>query len=180
MYENYLPWLQFRHVHKRLPRGQGAHRHRSGVYKVQGPGLCSHFPFLNRDVIGPTAAESWVTVNGVADFKLRDIGTCLLYDACDIVARDERQMRSKFARVFAAERKRISWINAARDHTHQRFVFVWLRSWHFFKFQHFRCAILMRDHGLHHWLFVGARGVENCENREAYDRQDAVRHLYDY
>ncbi len=74
-------------------------------------------------------------------------------------------MRPKFACVFAAERERISRINAARNHTHKRFVFVWLGPLHFFKFQHFRCAILMRNHGLHHWLLVSTCRVEEQQKR---------------
>src|ERR1043165_2421181 len=111
MNENCLSRLQFRHVDQALPRGQSAHRYRSGFYKIQGLGLRSHFRFLDRDVIGPTATESWVPIDSVADFKFRYTGAGLLYHTCDVVSRDERQMRPKFAGVFAAERQRISRIN---------------------------------------------------------------------
>ena len=50
-------------------------------------------------------------------------------------------MRAEFARVFAAERERVGWINTARDHSHQSFIFFRLRSRHLFKFQDFGCAI---------------------------------------
>ena len=89
-------------------------------------------------------------------------------------------MRAKFPRVFSAERKRVGWIDAARDHAHKSFIFVRFRPRDLLNFQDFRRAILMRDHGLHYWLFVGANGRKNCKNREAYNRQDAVKHLYDY
>ena len=64
-------------------------------------------------------------------------------------------MRPKFPRIFAAECKRISWINTAGDDTHESFVFVWLRSWNLFNFQYIRRAVLMRDNRFHQWLVLG-------------------------
>ena len=66
-------------------------------------------------------------------------------------------MRAKFARIFPAERERIGWIDAARDHAHKRFIFVRFWPRNSLKFQDFRSAVLMRDHGLHRWFFVGAQ-----------------------
>src|SRR6266545_1556763 len=124
MNENGLSRLQFGHVHQSLPCSQGAHRYRRSFHEVERLGFRGHFPFFYRDVIRPATSESWVTVNCVASFEFRDIRARLLDDTCDVVARDERQMRPEFARVFAAEREWVGWIDTARDHPHESFVFV--------------------------------------------------------
>ena len=89
-------------------------------------------------------------------------------------------MRAEFARIFAAEGERVGGINAARDHPHERFIFFRLGPRYFFKFQHFRCAVLVGDDRLHHRRLVGAYDVteESCENRETYERKFAEKHLH--
>src|SRR5437667_8450087 len=81
---------------------KGAHRHGCSLYKVERLWFRSHFVFLNGDVIGPAAAESGITVNRFANFQFRDVCACLLHYASDVVARDQREMRAEFSRVFAA------------------------------------------------------------------------------
>ena len=91
-------------------------------------------------------------------------------------------MRSKFLRVFSAQRERVGWIYAARDHADERFVFSRLRSRHLFKFEHLGCAILVRNYRLHHRVFVGTcelRG-ENGENRYTAGRKHTVKDLHHY
>src|SRR5438132_10736651 len=87
-------------------------------------------------------------------------------------------MRAEFLCVFPAERKRVSWIHAARDYAHERFIVLRLGSRHLFKFQHVGCAILMRHDGFHHWLFFGARAMTESKNRDAQKREARRTHLH--
>ena len=68
-------------------------------------------------------------------------------------------MRSEFPGVFAAEREWVGWINAARDHAHESFIFLRFRPRHLFKFEDFGSAILVRDDRFHHRCFGGACSV---------------------
>ena len=86
--ENGLPRAELRHIDQRLPRSQGAHRHRRGVGKTQRRGLRSYFAFGDGDVIRPAAAKSWVAINRVARFELCDFCSCFLNDPGDVVARN--------------------------------------------------------------------------------------------
>ena len=116
------------------------------------------------DVIRPAAAERWITVNRVAYFELGDVRAGFFHDASNVVARDQRQMRAEFLRVFPAERERISWIDAAGDHAYERFVVVRLWSLHLLKLQHVGRAVFMGDHGSHHWLFVSAHYADRHDS----------------
>ena len=127
MNKDCLPGPEFRHVHQRLPGGQRAHRDRCGFYKVERFWFRSHFPFLDRDVIRPTAAKRWVAIDRVAHFELPNVRADFLDDTSDVVSRNQRQMGAEFLRVFPVERQWISWIDAAGDHTHERFIIV--RLW---------------------------------------------------
>src|SRR5262249_7270318 len=102
--QNCLARLKFRHIDYRLPRRQRSHWNGGGLYKVERPGFRSDFPFFYRHVIRPAAAESWITVNRVAYFEFRDVCPRLLHNASDVVARNQRQMRSEFLGVFPAQR----------------------------------------------------------------------------
>src|SRR5256886_10905582 len=55
-------------------------------------------------------------------------------------------MRAEFARIFPTERERVGWIDAARNHAHQNFFFVRLRSRDLFQFQDFRRAVRSEEH----------------------------------
>src|SRR6266508_1461690 len=134
MNENGLSPLQFGHVHQSLPWRQGAHRYRRWFHDAESLGLHSHFPFFDRDIIRPTAAKSWVTVNCIAHFEFCDVRSRLLYDAGDVVAGNQWQMCAEFARVFAAERERVCRIDAARNHPNKSFVFIRLWPWDLFEF----------------------------------------------
>ncbi len=121
--------------------------------KLKRFGFCSDFPFFDCDVIRPTAAESWITVNRVAYFELGDVRARFFHDASDVVTRNQRQMRAEFLSVFAAECERIGWIDAAGNHAHERFVVVRFWSLHLLQLQHIGRAVFMSDHGSHLWLF---------------------------
>ena len=73
-------------------------------------------------------------------------------------------MGAEFLRIFPAERERIRWIDAARDHAHERFIFIRLWSLNLFNLEHIGRPVFVRDDGSHLWLFVSARYA---------DRQDS-------
>ena len=156
MDENCLSGLEFRHVHKRLPRSQRAHRYSRGFHEVERLWFRSNFPFFDGHVIRPTTAESRITVNRVAYFELGNVRPRFLDNRSDVVARNQRQMGAELLRVFPAERERIGWIDAAGDHAHERFIVVRFRSLYSLKLQHIGRAVFVGDHGLHLWLFLSA------------------------
>ena len=126
--------------------------------------LRSDFAFGNGDVLRPAATESRVAVNGVAHLEPCHFRARFLHHAGNVVAGDQRQVRPEFSGVFPAERERVGWVDAARNHTHEHFILLRLRPRHLFEFQHFGGAVLVRDHRLHHRLFVRTCEVseENC------------------
>src|SRR5262249_24606304 len=127
------------------------------LYKVERPGFRSDFPFFYRHVIRRAAAESWITVNRVAYFEFRDVCPRLLHNASDVVARNQRQMRSEFLGVFPAQRYRVRWVYAACDHAHERFIVRRLWPRHMLKLEHFGRAVFVSDYRSHRWLFLSAR-----------------------
>src|SRR5437667_5273022 len=175
--QNGLSRLQLRYVHQRLPCSQSAHRYRRGFDKVQRLGFRGHFPFLDRDVICPAATERWITVNRIAHLELGDVCAGFFYDAGDLVAGDEWQMRAEFLCVFTAERERVSWIDSASDYAHECFIVFRLGPRHLFKFQQVRRAILMRDDCLHHRFFFSACAMRKSENRDAQQCEARMTHL---
>ena len=169
MNENGLSRLQLRRVRHRLPRGQGAHRHRCGFGKVKRFRFRGYFPLLDRDVLGPATSEGRVTINCITRFKVCHFRASFLHDAGDVVTRNQRQMGPELPSVLATEGERIGWIDATRNYAHERFIFLGLRPRHFFELQQLRRAILVRDYRFHHPLFVRAY-VVNGENYQKRDK----------
>ena len=156
MDENCLSGLEFRHVHKRLPRSQRAHRYSRGFHEVERLWFRSNFPFFDSHVIRPTTAESRITVNRVAYFELGNVRPRFLDNRSDVVARNQRQMGAELLRVFPAERERIGWVDTAGDHAYEHLIVIRLRSLNLFNLEHFGRPVFVRDDGSHHWLFISA------------------------
>jgi hypothetical protein len=76
-------------------------------------------------------------------------------------------MGAEFLCVFAAERERIGWINAAGDHAHERFIFIRLWSLDLFNLEHIGRPVFVGDHGSHLWLFLSARYADRQDSESS-------------